>query len=115
MKNLFKNIFLLTVGLVLGGIAGGTITMMLKENGYFGRGLADYRAADRPWIEKALVQEFGSNEIGQREALKAVNPVVVYLDSEVCVGLNVRPSALGSESSICFSRADQTVSRKHIE
>ena len=66
-------------------------------------------------VDRAIQLQVGPTAQGRQALLGASRPVVVYLPEMVCVAFKLKRSALGGESTVCFSRADDSVVINHSE
>jgi len=71
--------------------------------------LAAYRSVERPYVERAIDIYSGHGKIPREQVLRMVEPVVVYLPTMVCVGMNLRRNWAGGDRTICFDSKGKTV------
>lgn len=73
------------------------------------------RSEDSVWIDKAIEIHFGEGSVAHKDALSIVDPVVIYLQDTVCVGLRLKENSIGGDYAVCFSREDGSVKEAYIE
>ncbi len=74
-----------------------------------------YSPDEQIWVEKALKLYSGPNADTREHLLSYTTPVVVYLPELVCVAFKLKPTALGGEFTVCFSKAKGSVEFTHTE
>lgn len=90
-------------------------TMLMATSCVSANGLRAPSPNEQLWIERAIQVQVGPSEQGREALLEASIPVLVYLPDLICVAFKLRRSALGGETTVCFSRADDSVVINHAE
>ena len=70
---------------------------------------------EQAWIDKAINLYAGPNDDSRKNLLSHTTPTVVYLPTLVCVAFKLKPTAVGGEFTVCFSKAKGSVEFTHTE
>lgn len=74
-----------------------------------------YSQDERVWVDKAIKLYGGPTGDTRKHLLSYTTPTVVYLPALVCVAFKLKPTAIGGEFTVCFSKAKGSVEFTHTE
>ena len=70
--------------------------------------MTNVRPSEEVVVNKAL-DLYGKGKLSRGEILETVTPVVVYLPTMACVGLNLNEGVLGGDTTVCFDETGKQV------
>ena len=94
----------LVIALIVGIVLGLAISF-----GWRGYDRPTYRESESPLVEKAYRVWSHNGRASRVEFNREFSPVVVYLPEMTCVGLNLKPSLVGGDETICFDERGRIV------